>query len=515
MRIQVPNAGQYGLIRDVDSIRIPINSWTDGKNIRFKSGEVLKSLGTLEALDPTPTDASFIIPVTKIISGVPTQYWIYAGGAKVYSYDGTTEADITNTTADYTGGSGDLWSACVNQGLLVMANGKDVPQMWLGDELEDLIWDGADTFADAGYNIKIIRNYKNFLIGLQFYNGTVWNPYSVYWSNPAEPLTYPDSWDYTSATTLSGIQELTTTQGEIVDGLTLRDYFMVYKSDGITVMSNIGGQAVMGFRDLSSTTGLLAQNCVKEFFNQHFIVSTDDVVITDGNTIKSVIANKMRSKLFSEIDSTNYGKSFVIPYYNKTEMWICYPSTGNTYPNRALIWNWDEDTWSVRDLLSIRHASPGILWATSSNTWDSDTDTWDSDSTNWDDSAYNPTVNKLVGTNGTQILRMDEDYTLVDNSYESYITREWITLGKSDTIKRITAIYPKCEGICDISVGYSMHQNDPFTWEGPYRFDPDSDAQIRCRVTGRYHAVKFQFIGDSEHKLHSYDIEFVDTGQGR
>jgi hypothetical protein len=110
---------------------------------------------------------------------------------------------------------------------------------------------------------------------------------------------------------------------------------------------------------------------------------------------------------------------------------------------------------------------------------------------------------------------MDDGYTFSDSSYSSYVTKEWIKLGKSDTMKRITAVYPKGTGEMNVYVGHAMHQSDPFTWEGPYNLDPSTDAQIRCRVTGRYHAIKFEFVGDTEHTLQGYDIEYIDTGYGR
>jgi hypothetical protein len=181
-----------------------------------------------------------------------------------------------------------------------------------------------------------------------------------------------------------------------------------------------------------------------------------------------------------------------------------------------MVWNWDNNTWTIRTLPALKSATTGVLWSTSgATTWNSDTDTWDSDSTSWDERNYNPTINRLVGTTGSKLILMDNGYTFSDSSYSSYVTKEWIKLGKSDTMKRITAVYPKGTGEMNVYVGHAMHQSDPFTWEGPYNLDPSTDAQIRCRVTGRYHAIKFEFVGDTEHTLQGYDIEYIDTGYGR
>jgi hypothetical protein len=215
------------------------------------------------------------------------------------------------------------------------------------------------------------------------------------------------------------------------------------------------------------------------------------------------------------MDPTYYVKTFVAVNREKTEMWVCYPTTGSTSCNRALIWNWQNGSWSIRDLPDIHYIANGILPSDDPYIWSVDTETWAEDTTAWDERSYNPTVVKNMGVSNDTTYVFDSGYTFDGNSYSSYVEKQWITLGSPDTIKRIKSVYIKGKGEMNVYVGHAMHQYDAFTWEGPYNLDPSLDAQIRCRVTGRYHAIRFEFVGDSEHSIQGYDIEYVDTGYGR
>ena len=523
--VSIQNPGQFGIIKDVDPSLLPPQAWTAGNNVRFTNNEVQKILGQESIDTPTLTDLQFIMPATKWASGLATKVWIYAGLDHVYyTDDGSTDTKITRQSgtpaADvvYTGDSDDRWHGSVNQNILILNNGKDAPQSWTSTLLEDLRWDADDTWTDAGWTTKTMRSHKNFLMALQLDkgDGDGMNPNTVCWSEPAEPWAVPTTWDASDTSSITGQIELSSSEGQIIDGLSLRDNFIVYKDSSIYNLSYIGGQYVWQARDVSRTLGLFAQGALAEFLGQHVFMAPDDIIVTDGSQFKSVASQKVRSKIFNEISSSKYNRTFAVPNYNKEEIWFCYPSTDSDYVNKAAIWNYSTGVWSFKDLPNVNFMNYGILFnTTSSSTWASDSATWESDSSAWDEGVNTQVVFSLLGCTNTALKRFDLGYTADSVSYESYVERTGLKLGDSNTMKRITAIYPKGVGEMDIYVGQAMHQNDAYTWEGPYTITPETDAQIRCRVTGRYHAVKFVFKGDTEHKLLGYDIEYVDTGYGR
>ena len=525
--VSITNAGQAGIIQDVDPILLPPNAWTNGNNIRFYNNEVQKVLGQEEAQNPTLTDVQFLMPATKWDAGVPSKVWVYAGLDKVYyTDDGATDNNITRqdtdpADVDYTGSVLDRWQGCVNQNILILNNGADAPQMWLDQTsvLEDLRWDATHTWEDKGWRTKVMRSHKNFLFALQLNrndsNGL--NPNTVMWSEPAEPWAVPTTWDESDTSSICGSVELSSTEGQIVDGLSLKDNFIVYKESSIYNFAYIGGQYVWQVRDVSKNIGLFSQGAVCEFLGQHVFMSNDDILVTDGYQFKSVVNQKVRRKIFSEIDTTNCSRVFAVSNYAKEEVWFCYPTNGSSYVDKAAIWNYTSGAWSFKDLPDVNFINYGTLYSATvtENAWDDDTGTWDEDSSSWDEGTFSQSLFKMLGATDSSIKMFEVGYNNDGTSYESYVERTGLKLGDSNTMKRITAIYPKGVGEMNIYVGHAMHQNDNYTWEGPYNIIPEEDAQIRCRITGRYHAIRFVFEGDTEHKLHSYDIEYVDTGYGR
>lgn len=523
--VSIQNAGEHGIIRDVDPILLPPTAWTNGNNIRFYNNEVQKILGDDEIQTPTLTDVQFVMPATFWDTGDDTKVWIYAGLDDVYyTDDGITETKITRQTTgvdvDYTGTSLDRWQGCVNQNLTILNNGVDSPQIFKQNatKLTNLKWDADDSWDDAEWLTRVMRSHKNFLFALQLDkgDGSGMNPNSVAWSEPAEPWQEPTTWDQSDTSSIAGQIELSSTEGKIVDGLSLRDNFIIYKTNSIYNLGYIGGQYVWQSREISNSIGLFAQGAVVQFLGQHVFMSNDDVLVTDGNQFKSVASQKVRNIIFTDIDTLYFTKTFAVANYIQEEVWFCYPTTNSTYINKAAIWNYNTGVWSFKDLPNVNYINSGMLFAvTAGDEWDDKANTWNSDSNTWGGNSFSQVLFTMLGATNTSIRQFNTGYTSNGTSYDSYVERSFLKLGDSNTIKRITAIYPKASGNMDIYVGSAMHQNDSFAWEGPYNITPEEDAQIRCRVTGRYHAIRFEFKGNSAHTLQGYDIEYVDTGYGR
>ena len=101
-----------------------------------------------------------------------------------------------------------------------------------------------------------------------------------------------------------------------------------------------------------------------------FLLSDGDIVLFDGQNVVSVAEKKVRDKIFNEIDSENFAASYVVRSDKDKEMWVCYPSTGQTFSTRAAIWSWEDNTWTFRELTNTRHITAGVANFTTSPTWD-------------------------------------------------------------------------------------------------------------------------------------------------
>ena len=511
----VPDVASVGLVVDVDPVLLPPAAWSSVKNVRFEDNGAVKFLGHSSLGTPSVTPY-YILPVTK--GGTP--YWVYCGLDKVYSWDGASAhtnitRQLTGADDDYTGTATDYWNGGVFNGVLILNNGVDSPQMWIGSDLANLTWDGSNTWDAKGYTALSIRPYKNFLVALNWNDGSTQYPYQVYWSARADPLSVPADWDYADPANDAGIAELAATEGHLVTGEQLRDTFVIYKEDAIHTMTEVGGTFIHQFADLSKTTGILAQRCAKEFYGRHFVLANDDVIVHDGQSLESIASKRIRRELFNAIDPTYYSNAYVVRNLKRNEMWCCFTETGGTLPTRAAVWNWRDNTWAHRDLPSMSHAGFGILPSavSDSTTWNSDSGAWDADTTLWSSRVYNPAAQALVGATADDFFLLDNTAQFDAVNITSYVVREGILLDGQQTIKMVRAIYPRATGgAMQISIGHKFDANDNYVWEGPYTFTPATDSKVDVRSTGRFHAVKFAFPGGSEGALHGYDIEYVQVG---
>jgi hypothetical protein len=258
-----------------------------------------------------------------------------------------------------------------------MTNFRDPPQFWAtaggvyatATKLVELSnWEAS---ADL---CKSIKSFKTFLIALNMDRSTVPYPKLVKWSNEAASHAPPTSWDEADATKDAGEYELADTPGDIIDGLQLGESFMIYKDDAIYIMNYIGTPFIFSFRLLSPTVGILAKNCVSEFSGGHFFFGKTNIYLNNGQTISPLLTDRMRREVFENLDGDNFKRSFTVADYNRNEMLACYPAGGYTYPNRAVIWNWNTNTLTIRDLPNPSSMGFGVAFvSTTSDAWGAET----------------------------------------------------------------------------------------------------------------------------------------------
>jgi hypothetical protein len=262
------------------------------------------------------------------------------------------------------------WTTTNLNGLIVATNGYDKPQMWplsggvpsLGTPFRELQnW-------PLGTKCKSIRSFRTFLVGLNW-ERTNEEPRLVKWSTEASYGSPPVTWLESDATLDAGEYELSDTPGDIIDGLPLGDSFLIYKDDSIYIMNYVGTPYIFSFKLLSPTIGLLAKEAVAEFEGGHFFMGNSDFYVCNGQTITPMLSNKLRRTVFDELNGDNYQKCFVAADYVRNEMMACYPAGSSTVANKALIWNWKDNTFSFRDLPDTSYISSGIAEITAGAKW--------------------------------------------------------------------------------------------------------------------------------------------------
>jgi hypothetical protein len=499
-----------GIVPDQVNYNLPDGLFSDGRNVRFRDDSAEKTKGNEAVFGSLSSTAIWALPIGD---GV-TSYWAYGNEAILYATDGTTHSQISTASYNcpinigYTGGQ--------FHGYLILNDTNAVPQRWspgLSNKVRDLDNWPASTFC------RVIRPFGDFLIALRVTQSSVYNPRLLRWSDAAAFGALPTSWDYTDPTNQAGITELGETEDEIVDCLPMRGNNIIYKGFSTYLMQPVGGLDVFSFRQLFNEAGLLTEDCVQAFGATHFVLTDADIIVHDGSIATSVADKKIRRWLFNNISPTRFQRSFVVPNHREREMWICFPETGNDFPNLALVWSWADNTFHVRELgFGVASGHEGIVIG-SELTFDGIVGTFDDQEGTFDEATFTPFSKRLVLWRGTakQALQADTGETFNGTTMTAYVERANIGLTRDvGSIKRIRRVFPKIIGTSGdtfrVYVGARTVIDGAVTYSGPFSFTIGSDYKIDCRVSARWLSLKFETVVTNTWRLAGFDVEFDPDG---
>ncbi|MBM3273068.1 hypothetical protein FJY94_07490 [Candidatus Kaiserbacteria bacterium] len=509
----VGGVGSIGMVADKKPHELPFQAWSDARNVRFLDAFVEKFLG--ETSYTTPNIAPyFLLPVPTVTN----IFWLLAGLAKTHCFDGTAHTDITRTVGGDYAATEDLnWTGSVFNGIPLINNSVDAPQMWSPVAASQALQ--ALSNWPANTTCRTLRAFRNFLIAGDITKSGTRYKQMVKWSHPAGVGALPSSWDETDATKDAGEWPLAETPGAILDFVPLRDLNIVYKEDAVYKMQWVGGVYVFSFRELTTEIGLLSRRCAVGFKPgfQAFL-GQGDIHRHDGQQTVSILDGRMRRWLVNNIDSTYYKRSFAVAYAKKPEVWFCFPASGNSLPTLAIVWNWQDDTITVRELGDVAHISAGNLVATS-ELWSGDSRTWAGDTEEWDVSTYNPATKDLVlAKPGTPVLTVGEQTNqVVGASMTAYVERTGLGIPFKvsappdfTSMKFFSELWPRIEGtaggVVQITVGVQDSVDGAVSWRAPQSYVIGTTEKVEADIAGRLLAVRFESTTDVEWRLHGYDI---------
>lgn len=519
-KVPVQNAGAIGVIKDLSQEKLPLNAWTDAGNMRFLDGSARQFLGHGPAYDAPAVEPLHLVPVTV----GPDSLWLYAGAQKVYAVSTATgEAVHTNLTRQTAGadanyaGAANAWTSTSLSGIPILNNGIDLPQQWnldTGTRLKAL-----DNWP-ADMRCQVIRAFKVFLIALNITKAGAKLPFLVVWSNPADPGGVPTSWAFDDEASESGKTDLPDGGDQIIDGLALRDSFMIYKEQSVWRMDYTGGAYVFSFRRVLGASGAMNRNCIVELpEGLHFVLAGSDVFVHDGQSATSVLDKSARRALFEDMDVEYNHLSFVFknPYLN--EVFVCYAAIGSTVPNKALVWNYKDRTIGYRDLPNVNHAAYGPVNNSLSDSWASDPDPWDTDFTPWNAPGFVPNLSRvLMATSDKELFLLDASATFNGEVPNAYLERRGLTFDEPERMKRVTSIRPRIAGTPGgtVRVKIGGHMSDPEA-DPQYLLDAEfvigQTTVIDCFVEFRFVSVRFETGTAAQWKLDSYELEVQRGGR--
>jgi len=303
-----------------------------------------------------------IVNMTEFDSNTTMLIFDNIGRVLRFNNDSVTNVSIPNYNYQPLNGT---WTTVKQAGVLYANNSNGTPMFIKKGQtnFQDLTnWVGATT------KCKALRGYKDFLLALNVNKAGVEYPTMIKWSDVTPYNTVPATWDETDQTRSSGENILSDTQTEIIDGLTLRDDFIIYCDKSIYKMQFVGSPFIFSFMKIYDDEGIINANCVVEVAGVHFVFGNSDIYMFDGTARKSISAGRVRNKVYERLNKNLISKCFVSHDVTNKQVYFCYNTTNDEvkYPNadscnEAVVYNYVSDTWSFCDIANAVSGTMSIL----------------------------------------------------------------------------------------------------------------------------------------------------------
>ena len=513
------------LVDDIPPSEVPPDTWTELNGFNMRPGYANRVLGMSQFFLDTLTN-----PVNLINVKEGTQnFWVYMGDDAVRVVD---QAGVVNdiTPAVYAAPvrARQANSAIINS-FPIQSFQQDPPTFW--DKVPANICQPLPDWP-TNTRARSVRSFKQFLFALGLTEGSVTLPDKLQWSDAALAGAVPQVWT-PAPTNQAGFTTLPAAGGDILDGLALRGSFIIYKEHSTYTVNFVGGTFVFAFRKLFTTSGMLANNCVAEVEGKHVVLTDGDLIIHDGQNLRSLVDKALRRFIFLQIDSDNFENSFLFNYRAAKEIWACFPTTGFEHANLAVVWDYAHDLLSVRDLPEDwSHAASGtVLVASAAIDWDGQTEEWDQASGSWNRSAFTGAFERALGAvpvssvdGNSRILYIDDTNSNRDGTpVGGILTREALDFGAPQEFKYIRRIWPRIVGstgtIIKIRIGVQDDPGSAISFTPIQDFRVNVDQFLNFDASGRYITVRFQEDTapgapvQSIWSVHGFDVEYVLQGQ--
>jgi len=511
-----------GLNSDIMPWALPGDYLTAIRNIRIKDGK-LSPTPVAEVLSELPE--SFFPAFMLFVDSSTGYYWIIAGddsvGTKcVYAYNYLNYYDIS--TGPYNGLIKDDWQGIMLSGVPIINHRDNFPQYWapqsVASPLVDLPWDATKSWREADESAVIFRGHKQFMFALDLRSGLETIRDGVRWSAPADINSVPPTWDPLDTTNVAGFTTLGTDGGKIIDGLSMRDAFVVYREKSVAIFDYVGGQFVWQIRQLSTTAGLVSSNTIIEVNGFHYFIGDGDIYVNNGNEIVSAIHGRIREAFTGNYNAQFFYRSYVVRNDTFSEAWFCVPSATSEYPDLAYVFNWRDNTWSTRDIVANAYAGYGKR-NVPTPVWEAQDVSWDLYNAPWGRTITTPLANALFavtppeGANAGKFVELDSP-NMYSFEIDSIIERISYTIEGIQSTTTINRLYPRMvgPGSVYIQLGSQEIPGAPIAWKERELFNPAVDRSLTTRTTGQFHCFRVESADDQPWEFGGFDIEYVMAG---
>jgi len=536
--IPVRRLGAAGIVTDMNPADLEDPSvFTAGVNVRFRNGRVSRGPipRTVHTLDFEPGHALAIPPSS---GGYDEVVMVAADFSAVKRLNGDLLEDLTPVGQE-AASEGTPITSCFLGGVSYINRDTHAP---IYKAPGDSAYQTLPAWPD-GYRCKVLRSYKDQLIALGVTKAGAYYPTMVKWSDLSSFGAPPGSWDPTSTTNSAGENIVNEMQHTIVDGLALRNSFIIYCTNSVWQMDYVGGDFIYQFTKLFDESGVISPNCVVQVGGQHFVFDRNDIYVHDGIQPRSIADAKVREFVFDALDTARSYLCFVSHDARLSEIRFCYPSSDRlvgwhnptTGCNRAAVFNYANGTWTFYDMPNVTGACRSAL--ISGNSWETDQEVlWDDAqglflSSEGDESQHMLFVGRSDASMGLSAPRLYGLDLVTGGSLPQPIEPEAVkpafvertgldldNLGKNLTqYTHLQAIWPQLSVENPPDAYWQFGANDLVNtepaWSDEMPFDPRSESKIDINEAGKYLAYRFGVRGTGDFSLSGFDVQLVIRGR--
>lgn len=531
MEFPVTNLGDVGVNTDRSSVTLPPNVWTEIQNGRCDDGSIGPGVSWMLWDGDVPNAAAtWLMYVVR--QGVP--YWFIAGDSEVFLWDGSAYVQVNQVIPNAP--LQRRWTGIFDGEIPYLNHYLDAPQYadftdpnyFVDPTLKDVIYDpngtlGVDqTFRDLNYRVRVLRAHKGFVFALGMNKDGNEQGSLVAWDGGTASNIPSSNW-VPGPTSLAGEFDCVDSgdSGRCVDGLPLRDDFIIYKENSAWIARRTGSTApVWGLKKLIGIPGILAADCVIEYKGVHYVWGAEDIYVHQGQTAKSIIDDKVRRSFISLIDPDNYENCYAVLNVEKKEIWFCAVLQGQTYPTRALVYQIVDGTYAVTDLPGCAFMSKGVRIEPSLSYGDADIE-YGNANFNYGTRNFSPLDKAVIGVQAENkdLLQFDIGTTRYDGASDvAFFTRferTGVPIGSMRDRNMITELIFSGEGTGSLSiyVGTQDRPEGPVDWIGPRMLDISSSRRVKIRSRkGEYNCWRIEGQTGSDWRLTDMHVIYEPSG---
>jgi len=185
-------------------------------------------------------------------------------------------------------------------------------------------------------------------------------------SDVAVPGAVPNNWDPFAAG-VSTADEFTLSETNVITEMkSLQGNMYIYSTNSIHVMRLTGNVNIpVQFGPVTDEYGCLSRGSVMEYDGKHFVVGNNDLYTFSGNpgNIQSLSDGKIREYFYNNLNPIHEAKMFTLLNHHENEIWVCYPTLASFRGecDEALLWNYRDNTWTIRDLNNVVSGGTGPI----------------------------------------------------------------------------------------------------------------------------------------------------------